>query len=181
MTKRASARPYAKALFEVAVGAGRAEPTGEELAALARLLLDHPDLGKVLTHPAVTPKAKREVVDQIATRLGVSTPVHKLLLLMAERDRLGLLAELRQDYQQRLMQHLGIVEAYVTTAVPLPADRAAAIASSLGAATGKQVQVRTGVDPAIMGGVVAKMGSTVIDGSVVRQLERLRKTLIAGT
>jgi F-type H+-transporting ATPase subunit delta len=180
MTKRASARPYAKALFEVAVGTGRVEPTADELAAVARLFADHPDLGRVLTHPAVTPKAKREVTDQVATRLGLSAPVHKLLLLMAERDRLGLLAELQQDYRQRLMKHLEVVEAHVTTAVPLPADRAAAIASSLGAATGKRVTVQTGVDPAIMGGVVAKMGSTVIDGSVVRQLERLRKALIAG-
>lgn len=180
MTKRASARPYAKALFEVAVATGRAEPTAEELDAVARLFADHPDLGKVLTHPAVTPKAKRAVVDQIATRLGVSTPVHKLLLLMAERDRLGLLPALQQDYQQRLMTHLGIVEAHVTTAVPLPADRATALTRSLAAATGKEVRVRTGVNPAIMGGVVARMGSTVIDGSVVRQLERLRQTLIEG-
>lgn len=180
MSKRASARPYAKALFEVAVGAGRGEPTAEELTSLVRLLADYPDLHKVLTHPAVTPKAKREVVDQIASRLAVSAPVHKLLLLMAERDRLGLLAELQQDYQQRLMKHLGIVEAQVTTAVPLSADRTSALAGSLGAATGKQVRVTAGVDPTIMGGVVARMGSTVIDGSVARQLERLRQTLIAG-
>jgi F-type H+-transporting ATPase subunit delta len=116
----------------------------------------------------------------MASQLGLSVPVRKLLLLMADRDRLMLLPELEQAYQGRLMRHLRIVEAHVTTAVALTPDRADALARGLSRATGKDVRLTTVVDPAIMGGVVARMGSTVFDGSVTRQLERLRRELVAG-
>lgn len=180
MSKRASATPYAKALFEVALAAGTVEQAGSDLEALAGLFRDYAELARVLTHPAIATRAKRSLVEQVTAQAGVTPPVRRLLALMADRDRLGLLPELQRAYQARLMQHLGVVEAQVTTAVPLTPERAEAIAGGLRQATGKQVRLTTAVDPAIMGGVVAKLGSRVFDGSVARQLQRLREELVSG-
>jgi F-type H+-transporting ATPase subunit delta len=173
--------PYAKALFEVAVAERRSEAIGQELASVVRVVEGHDDLGRVLTHPAVPPRAKRELVEHVADEAHVAPPLRRLLVLLAERDRLALLPELRDAYHQRLLQHLGIIEAHVTTAVPLPADRVSALAKGLEQATGKQVRLTTIVDSAIMGGVVARLGSHVFDGSVTRQLERLREQLVSET
>jgi F-type H+-transporting ATPase subunit delta len=75
------------------------------------------------------------------------------------------------------MDHLKIVRAEVVTAIPLPADRISALQVGLARTTGRQVQLETRVDPSIVGGAVARIGSTVYDGSVTRQLERLKETL----
>jgi F-type H+-transporting ATPase subunit delta len=79
--------------------------------------------------------------------------------------------------RERLLDHLQIVRAEVTTAVPLPADRAKAVEQSLAHVTGRTVVLDTRVDPAIVGGVVARVGSTVYDGSIVTQLAKMKKTL----
>jgi F-type H+-transporting ATPase subunit delta len=178
MSRRASATPFAKALFDVALAEGRPEAMGAELATMAGLVSGHAELQRALTHPAVPVRAKREIVDRLAADAGASTPLRRLLSMLADRDRLGLLSRLNEVYQARLLKHLGVVEAHVTTAVPLPGDRAAALADGLGQATGRTVRLTTGVDPSIMGGVVARLGSTVYDGSVARHLERIRERLV---
>ena len=90
---------------------------------------------------------------------------------------LGILADIVEAYRARLMDHLGVVKATVTTAHVLPAERAANIERSLAHASGRQVILTTEVDPALLGGLVAKVGSTVYDASVARNLERIRQTL----
>jgi F-type H+-transporting ATPase subunit delta len=103
--------------------------------------------------------------------------VAKLLLLLAERDRLSLLPDVVRAFENRLMEHLGIVRAEVVTAIDLPADRVKALTQNLARATGREVQLATRVDPEIIGGAVARIGSIVFDGSVTRQLERMREVL----
>lgn len=179
MTRRRSAERYARALFEVALIEADPDRVGRELASVADLARSHGELARAFTHPAIPPQAKRRLVGAIAERLGLAPVLRKLLLLMADRDRLGLLAELEEAYRDRLRQHHRIVRAHVTTAVPLPADRAEALARSLEEATGRTVELTTHVDPGILGGVVARLGSLVFDGSVARQLERLREALVA--
>jgi F-type H+-transporting ATPase subunit delta len=179
MSKRASATPYAKALFEVALAAGTVEEVGRDVDTVAALFAEHAELARALTHPAVPPRAKRTMVERLAGEANLSAPVRRLLALMADRDRLALVPELRRAYRARLMQHQGVVEAHVTTAVPIAPERAEAIASGLQRATGKSVHLSTSVDPRIMGGVVARIGSRVFDGSVTRQLERLRDELVS--
>jgi F-type H+-transporting ATPase subunit delta len=82
-----------------------------------------------------------------------------------------------EAYRERLRQHQQIVRAEVTTAVPLTDDRRAALEKGIAAATGRQVMLTTAVDPAIIGGAITRIGSTVYDGSVARQLERLKEQL----
>ncbi len=104
-----------------------------------------------------------------------------MLRLLAGRDRLVLLPDLLDEYRRRLMDLQQIVRAEVTSAVPLPAGAAPAIERALAARTGRTVAMTTRVDPAILGGVVTRIGSVVYDGSVKRQLEKMKDTLTSAT
>jgi F-type H+-transporting ATPase subunit delta len=178
MSNRASASRYAKALLDVMVKEAQPEQAEQELASFADLFARHEELRKAMLNPAVPVTAKRAVVEQVVARVTPSRPVGKLMLLLAERDRLELLPDLLAAYRDRLMDHLQIVRAEVLTAVPLPADRAAQLQQRLADVTGRQVTMNTTVDPSIIGGVVARIGSTVYDGSVATQLARIKSKLV---
>jgi F-type H+-transporting ATPase subunit delta len=178
VTSRAAAARYARALFDVVRKEGDLDQAGRDLSGFAAVVSGTPALARALSNPAVPSARKRAVVDQLLAHAGtMSPPVAKLLRLLAERDRLLLLPELDEAYQNRLREHAQIVRAEVTTAAPIGPDRVGAIRSALARTTGREVQLDTRVDPAIIGGVVTRIGSTVFDGSVARQLERLRETL----
>lgn len=181
MTSRAAATRYARALFDVARKEGDVQQAGRDLAGFAGLVAGHDSLAKILTTPAIPAQKKKAVVDQLLARAGSMSPmVAKLLLLLAERDRLILLPEIETAYQYRLMDHAKVVRAEIVTAVGLPDDRVAALQQGLANATGRQVQLESRVDPSIIGGAIARVGSTVYDGSVTRQLEMMKETLAKG-
>jgi len=178
MTSRAAAGRYARALFDVA-RAERAdfERAERELVEFSNLVAANDILHRALTNPAVPAAKKRAVVERLVAEAGLLDPVTKLLLLLAERDRLGILPDLVEAFRSRLMDHMNVVRAEVVTAAPLADDRADALRANLARATGRQVQLETRVDEAIVGGAVARLGSTVYDGSITRQLERMRESL----
>jgi len=175
MSSRANAVQYAKGLFAVAVSDADPRQVGEELKAFVALVDAQPDLRRALTSPAIPADRKAAVLGDIGRLSPLSPLLQHFFALLARRGALGLLPEIVDDYDARLMHHLRIVNAEVTTAVPLSADDEAALAKRFTDATGKQVRVSTAVDPSIVGGVVARIGSVVYDGSVRRQLERLRE------
>jgi F-type H+-transporting ATPase subunit delta len=179
VTPRAAATRYARALFDVALkeGTDLARIEGE-LSGAATLVGSNDGLQRVLSNPAIPMARKRAVMEQLLARSPVTPVLSKLLLLMADRDRLTLLPELADAFRVRLMEHHRVVRAEVTTAVPIPADRVSALQQSLASATGRQVQLETRIDPRIIGGAVARIGSTVFDGSVTAQLERLKRQLV---
>jgi F-type H+-transporting ATPase subunit delta len=181
MTNRTAAARYARALFDVALKE-RADLVRieQELTRLLALFQDHPELDKALLNPAVPVPRKQRVVGELTTRLALSPVVAKLAALLAERDRLVLVPDLVASYRERLLDHQKVVRAEVTTAVPLPADRASALERGLAKLTGRTVTLSTKVDPTIIGGIVARIGSTVYDGSVTRQLEKMKERLGAG-
>lgn len=181
MTNRTAAKRYARALFDVAL----AEKTDlsildRQLAGFNDLLKQHPTLEKVLLNPAVPAPRKREAVAELTARVGISPVLAKLLVLLAARDRLILLPELLETFRARLMDHQKVVRAEVTTAMPLTPDRTKAIERSLTQVTGRTVRLTTRVAPEIIGGLVARIGSTIYDGSVTRQLEKMRQRLSGG-
>lgn len=177
-TARAAAARFARALFDV-VRTGDPERAGEDLGAFVALVSGHADLHRALTSPAVPASAKQKIVAELLRVQPLADPVARLLGLLAERDRLVLLPGIVEAYRQRLLDHQQVVRAEVTTAVPLASDRAAALEQSLAEATGKRVLVSTSVDPAILGGIVARIGSRVYDGSVAHHLQRVKAQLIA--
>jgi F-type H+-transporting ATPase subunit delta len=177
MTTRGSAARYARALLDVAVEESMAERAEQDLAAFADLVAQHAELKRALTHPTVPAARKRALTGEIATRLATVGPVAKLLLMLADRDRLALLPDLLALYRDRLMEHQNVVQAEVTTAEPLPPDQAAHLRERLARATGRTVTLTARVDPSIIGGVVTRIGSVVYDGSVAAQLTKMRERL----
>ncbi|MEO5896827.1 MAG: ATP synthase F1 subunit delta [Vicinamibacterales bacterium] len=179
MTSRSAATRYARALFDVAQQELDVEQAGAELASFTALFAGHEGLSRILSNPAIPAPRKRAVIEQLLARLGsVSPVVTKLLLMLSDRDRLALIPEIASAYEARLMQHAQIVRAELTTAVEMPADRVAALQQGLATVTGRQVQLETKVDPGIIGGAVARIGSTVYDGSVTTQLQKVKERLV---
>jgi len=183
MTNRASALRYARALFDVARAEGMdLQRIERELTGFAQLVHGNEMLHRALTNPAVPAPRKRGIIEQLLARAPETpSPLAKILLLLAERDRLVLLPDFVEAYRSRLMDHLRVVRAEVVTAQPLPDDRLAALHQGLANATGRQVQLDTRVSPEIIGGAVARIGSTVYDGSIIRQLEKMRVALSSAT
>jgi F-type H+-transporting ATPase subunit delta len=181
MTNRTAATRYARALLDVTLQE-QVDPVNveRELAAFVDLFDQHATLKKVLLNPAVPAPRKRSAIAEIAKQAGVTSVVRKLLILLAERDRLIILPDLLLTYRDRLMEHQKVVRAAVTTAVPLAAGRAQTIEQRLAEVTGRRVVLTTEIDSALVGGMVARIGSTVYDGSVTTQLKKLRAKLAAG-
>lgn len=180
MSARSSARRYASVLFEVVAKSGDLNMAETDLQNFVALLDGHAELNSVLASPAIAASKKRSLVEALLNALGgVSGEVTRLLLMLAERDRLGIVREVVSAYSARLMAHHKVVQAKIVTADAMPEGKRDALAKALSAAAGADVQLEEAVDPAIMGGIVARVGSVVYDASVTRQLEKMRQQLLA--
>jgi F-type H+-transporting ATPase subunit delta len=177
MSNQASANRYAKALLDVAIKEADPIRTERDLTAFADVLAKHDELRRSLTNPVVPVHAKRAVIEQLTARLETSQPLGKLLLMLADRDRLEIMPELAEAYRTRLMDHQNVVRAEVVSAVPLGEDRAALLQKKLAALTGRTVKLATRVDPSILGGLVARVGTIVYDGSIATQLAKMKDRL----
>jgi F-type H+-transporting ATPase subunit delta len=171
------ARRYAKALFGLALEQGRVEAWSDALVALQGAIDGSPDLQDVLENPVYTKEQRRAVVAQLAAALRLEGDPASLLALLADRNRLGYLASIVQTFRELTDAKLGRVRARVTSAAPLDDATATAMALRLAGAANAKVIVERHVDPSLIGGVVAQVGSLVLDGSVRTQLEDLRRQL----
>ncbi len=177
MSIQASANRYAKALLDVAIKEADPVEVEQDLAAFADLFATHEELRPALTNPVVPVHAKRAVIDQLVARLQPAPPVGKLMRLLGDRDRLELLPELTRAYRERLMDHQNVVRAEVVSTIPLTRDDTAVLQQKLGVATGRTVRMETRVDPSILGGLVARVGTVVYDGSIATQLAKMKERL----
>jgi F-type H+-transporting ATPase subunit delta len=178
VTNKTAATRYARALLDVAVKEQvNLDQIESDLSQFVDLFTQHPTLAKVLLNPAVPVPRKRAAVGDLLAHAAFSPILSKLILLLADRDRLVLLPDLLASYRDRLLDHQRVVRAVVTTAVTIDAARTEAIQRGLATLTGRTVRLSMQTDPAIIGGVVARIGSTVYDASVTRQLEKMRETL----
>jgi F-type H+-transporting ATPase subunit delta len=179
MTNKTAATRYARAALDVAIKEkANLEQIEQELADFAGLLDAQPLLKKVLLNPAVPVPRKRAAVVDLMKQANFSPIVSKLLVLLAERDRLILMPDLVASYRDRLADYRQVVRAEVTTATSLAPARVQQIQKSLADVTGRSVTLQTRVDPSIIGGLVAKVGSVVYDASVTRQLQKLKERLV---
>lgn len=180
MTNRTAATRYARALLDVALKE-QADLTlvERQLADFAALVAGHDDLRRALLNPAVPAPRKRAAVADLVARAELQPILARTLTLLAERDRLVLLPDLLDAFRQRLLDQRNVVRAEVTTAMPIAPERLSDIQRGLAAATGRTVDLTARVDPSIVGGMVARVGGTVFDGSVVNHLQRIRQRLEA--
>jgi F-type H+-transporting ATPase subunit delta len=178
MSLRTSANRYAKALFDVALHEqADLSKIDQDLSAIAELLAGNSELMIATERTGVPDTARVGIIEQIADRLELAPQVKKLLVLLTRDRKLVLAKDLAESYRERLLAHQNVVRGELTTATPLAPEKARAIEERLSAVTGKNVQLTQRVDPDLIGGVVARIGSTVYDGSVKTQLAQLRHEL----
>jgi F-type H+-transporting ATPase subunit delta len=171
-------RRYARALFSIGVDRGTFEQLGKELEAFAELWSGSAELRQALANPVFKASEKRNVLQSLLPRVTPTADVQKFLLLLLERRRLAAVANISRAYREMADLHTGRVRAHVTSAQPLAPAELERVRASLARRTGKQVIVETNVDPALIGGLVARVGDLVLDGSVRTQLGSLRDKLL---
>lgn len=167
---------YAHALFAVAEAEGALEDVEDELFRFARSMDSHPRLRDALTDPRLPAERKRAVLEEL---LGGRASPHtvRLLAFVVEQGRARQLPAIVQELVGLAAAQRRREVAEVRTAVPLTAAQQKRLAQALGDATGKDVELRVIVDPGVIGGVVARVGDRVFDGSLRRRLEMARERL----
>jgi len=169
-----AAKRYAQAVFSLAKESGTLDRWLEDLAILNDLVND-PRAGQYLTSPAISEPNKLEMVDRVLA--GSQQEARNLAHLLIQRGRVDIIPDLAQYYGAAVLQERGIVIADVTTAEPLGQSEQQMVQRQLSRMVGKNVQLRLTTDPSIIGGVIARVGDQLIDGSVTNQLRRLRARL----
>jgi F-type H+-transporting ATPase subunit delta len=174
---RALARRYARALLDVAAGQGRDATLAlrDELRTLSALVSGHAELQQALRHPGLGGERRRRVLAAVAETAGSTTLVRRLVDLLAARDRLGHLPDVADAYAEAANGAHGVVSAEAASAVPLGDTQRRALAAALG----ETVELRTRVEPALVGGVLVRVGGRTYDGTVRARLSALRRRLAA--
>lgn len=148
-----------------------------QLKAFEAAVRESPDLRNVLASPAVSAQRKRAVIRRLADRTGASRIVRNFLLVLSDHRRAGALSQVIDAFDVLLDERLGYVRAEIRSAFELTPEQRDELAKRLGRIAGSKVRLKYEIDPDLIGGVTAQIGSTVYDGSVRGQLADLRARL----
>ena len=171
------ARRYAKAIFDIGSQQGGLDKIGADLRSFAKAMKDSPELEQTLTSPAIKRSDRRKVVDALMQHIGVVSTTRNTVYLLLDGERLHSLPMISKEIDRMIEAKAGRVGAEVTSAKPLDPTQLSQITAALEKLSGKKVSVSTKHDPDLLGGVVAKVGDTVYDGSLRTQLRNLRDEL----
>jgi F-type H+-transporting ATPase subunit delta len=164
---------YALALFELARDKGEIDSVGQSLATVKAALAEVADFRNLVSSPLVSRDAASKAVAAVATSLGLDPLTTSFLGVLAGNRRLDKLTGMIRSYETLVSGHKGETRAEVTSAFPLTAEQIAALSQQLRTRVGREVTLDTRVDPAIMGGLVVKIGSQMIDSSIRTRLNTL--------
>ena len=170
------ARAFADVVMANHLDAQKTLAEAQQIAALAR---ESKALREVWEAPSIAAEQKRAVLDAIVRKIGVSKPVRNFVAVLIDKQRIRLLSEIVAQFAQELNQRLGFAEAEITTARELTTDERQDMERDLARVTGKRIKAHYAQDRSILGGAIARVGSTVYDGSVKGQLERIRLQLMS--
>ena len=180
MAAAAAARRYAKALFGLAQDAGRVEEVRGELDALAALFEEVPALREALFRPLHPVAERRAALEAVAERLSTSTEVRHFYAFLIDQRRIVDFPAIHAEYARLADEAEGRVAARVTCAAPLSDDQKERLRRALSARTGLEIQLEVEVDESLVGGLVARVGDVVFDGSIRTHLHQLRSNLTKG-
>jgi F-type H+-transporting ATPase subunit delta len=169
------ARAFADVVMSMRLDPAVALAEAQQLAAFAR---DNKGLREVWDAPAISAEKKRAVLDSIVKRAGISRPVRNFVAVLIDHRRTRFIGEIVTQFARELNQRLGFAEAEVTTARELSADERTTLEADLAKVTSMRIRANYTKDATILGGAIARVGSTVYDGSVKGQLERIRQQLM---
>ncbi len=172
---------YARAFADVVMKtSSRLDPAAvlQELRTIEALLEESDQLRRVLENPSIPGDRKRAVLDAITKRLGATRQVRNFIAVLIDHRRLPLFSEILKQLEQELNDRQGFAEAKVSTARPLSDAEKKMLEAEITRLTGKKVRARYGQDASLLGGAVVQVGSTIYDGSVEGQLNRIREQLV---
>jgi F-type H+-transporting ATPase subunit delta len=170
---------YANALADIASAQGAAEPAGKQLQEFGAAYGQSAELRTFLASPAVSIEAKHAVIEKIAARLGASKIIRNFLFVLADHRRTLLIPEVIGAFRQVIRQRQGVAEAEISSAVELTAGQKKEMAATLAQLTGKKIEAKYALDPALLGGAVVRIGDTIYDGSLRSRLNEMRARLAA--
>jgi len=176
--KSASLR-YANALADIALAQGAAEPTSKQLHQFGAAFAQSAELRTFLASPAVSVEAKHAVIEKIAGRVGASKIIRNFLFVLADHRRTSLIPEVIAAFHEVIRQRQGIAEAEISSAIELSAAQKKEMATTLAGLTGKKIEAKYALDPALLGGAVVRIGDTIYDGSLRSRLNEMRTRLAA--
>ena len=168
---------YANALADIALEQGASEPAAKQLESFAAAYEESAELRTFLASPAVSMEAKHEVLEKISNRLGASKIIRNFLFVIADHRRTQLIPEIVATFQQVLRQRQGMAEAEISSAVELTSAQKKELAATLARVTGKKIEPKYSLDPALLGGAVVRIGDTIYDGSLRSRLNEMRARL----
>ncbi len=170
---------YANALADIAVAQSAAEPALKQLADFAGVYAESAELRNFLSSPAVDREAKHGVIEKLVARLGAGKIIRNFLFVVVDHGRTHILPEMVAAFQEVVRQRQGIAEAEVSTAIELSAAQKAEFAFTLERMTGKRVEAKYSLEPALLGGAVVRIGDAIYDGSLRQRLNAMRASLAA--
>ena len=174
---------YARALVDVVADPNSAIDTAQvrgQLHDIDAVIQGSTDLRNALLSPAVSPARKRAVMERILEPMGVVRQVRNFVFIVIDHRRIHEFSSIVEAFDLLLDQRLGYVRADVSSAQPLTEGQRTGLETELSRLAGKKAKLRFSTDPALLAGVIARVGSTVYDGSVRGQLERMRAKLVSG-
>jgi F-type H+-transporting ATPase subunit delta len=182
MTLTAVATRYANALADIVTARGSAltaDTALRELQAFQSVVRQSPELAAALETPAVAGARKKAVIGRLVELLKLSPMTRNFLYVLTDHRRIGSLAEIIRAFETAMDERMGIVPAEVASAFEMDEWARASLAAELEKLTGKRIRMSFAVNHSLIGGVVAKVGSTLYDGSVRGSLESLGRRLSA--
>lgn len=171
---------YARAFADVVIGS-KADSARmiEELHSMQTLLSESEQLRRVMENPSIPGQQKRAVLDAVIAKTGGSRPVRNFIAVITDHRRLPLFGEIVKQVEREMNDRLGFAEADVTSARVLGDSEKQVLEAEIAKLTGKRVRARYQQDASLLGGAVVQVGSTIYDGSVSGQLERIREQLVS--
>ena len=180
MSSQTVARRYATALADVLIERGQQQAILEELGSWESMILANPQLTEVFENPTIPYEQKRRVLAELIKSTGISEITANFLRVLLKNQRLAALPQVNERLKGVLDARANVVAAQVTTAKPVDEEIKGMLREKLARSTGKSVRLDFSVDDSLIGGIVTRIGSTVYDGSIKNQLERMEKVLAGG-
>ena len=180
MKNLAIARRYAKALLLIGKEDGQAESYRDELALVAGLVEQEKALDQALTNPLYDAGARKKVLLTVIEKLGLSKVMSSFMVLLFDKRRIGFIGPINEFYQRMADELRNVARASLVSATELTSETVDKIRGALSARTGKDIVLEVKQDPALIGGIVTRIGDLVLDGSLKTQLLNRRETLKRG-
>ena len=180
MSRGVIARRYAKALINLAEEKNDLEKTGLIFSDLAKVFKDSLELREIFSDTKITSNVKLEVLKDILAKINATELIDKFSRFILFKRRISLLPDIEMAFNYFLQEKLGCIEAKVTVPYELPKEDVGKLEKTISKYSGKKASVSINIDPTIIGGIVTRIGSVVIDGSLNTQLNQIRQTIIRG-